>query len=71
MRLFNTLTKQVDTVAPLQAHQVTVYSCGPTVYDHIHIVNLSAFIYADLLSVAGFDRGMRNYLLRCRDLGDL
>lgn len=49
MRLFNTLTKQVDTVAPLQAHQVTVYSCGPTVYDHIHIGNLSAFIYADLL----------------------
>lgn len=49
IKLYNTLTKQVETLAPLNPEQVTIYSCGPTVYDHVHIGNLSAFIAADTL----------------------
>ncbi len=49
MRFYNTLTKQQDILQPRHDTGVTIYSCGPTVYDHIHIGNLSAFIYADLL----------------------
>ncbi len=49
MRLYNTLTRQIDNVEPIQTGRVRIYSCGPTVYDHIHIGNLSAYIYADLL----------------------
>lgn len=45
----NTLTKIVDPFTPLTPGQASVYSCGPTVYDHAHIGNLSAFIMADLL----------------------
>ena len=45
----NTLTKTIDSFTPLTAEQVSIYSCGPTVYDHAHIGNLSAFIMADLL----------------------
>lgn len=49
INLHNTLTKQVDEFQPLNADRVTIYSCGPTVYDHVHIGNLSAFIAADTL----------------------
>ena len=49
LQLHNTLTKTIDTLTPLNANQVTIYSCGPTVYDHVHIGNLSAFIAADTL----------------------
>ena len=49
LRLYNTLTKQIDEVKPLIDGEVRIYSCGPTVYDHAHIGNLSAFIAADVL----------------------
>ena len=49
MNLYNSLTKQLESFTPLQDNAVRMYSCGPTVYDHIHIGNLSAFIVADTL----------------------
>ena len=59
IKLHNTLTKQVDEFQPLSADKVTIYSCGPTVYDHVHIGNLSAFIAADtlrrMISGLGYD----------------
>ena len=48
IRLHNTLTKQEANFTPL-TEEVRIYSCGPTVYDHVHIGNLSAFIAADVL----------------------
>ncbi len=47
--LNNPLPKSVEPFRPLKSGQATIYSCGPTVYDHIHIGNLRAFIVADLL----------------------
>ena len=59
MKLHNTLTRKVQDFAPLQDNTVRMYSCGPTVYDHAHIGNLSAYVFADtlrrVLRVAGFD----------------
>lgn len=49
MRLYNTLTRSVVELEPLHDKVVRMYSCGPTVYDHVHIGNLSSFIYADTL----------------------
>lgn len=49
MKLHNTLTKSIDTLTPLDENRVSIYSCGPTVYDRVHIGNLSAFIVADTL----------------------
>jgi len=48
MKLYNTRTRQIEDLKPTD-DTVRMYSCGPTVYDHIHIGNLSAFTYADLL----------------------
>lgn len=49
MKLYNSLTKTIEDFVPLKGGEVSMYSCGPTVYNNLHIGNLSAFIYADLL----------------------
>jgi len=49
MKLFNSLTKKLDDFTPINEDVVGIYSCGPTVYSNLHIGNLSAFIYADVL----------------------
>lgn len=49
MKLFNTRTHKVEEFKPLEDNEVRMYSCGPTVYNHAHIGNLSSYIYADLL----------------------
>lgn len=49
MKLYNTLTKQVETVVPQQAGRVTVYTCGPTVYDYSHIGHWFTYVRADML----------------------
>ncbi|MDR3125617.1 MAG: cysteine--tRNA ligase, partial [Candidatus Nomurabacteria bacterium] len=48
MKIYNTLSKKADEFRPLGG-VVGIYSCGPTVYNHAHIGNLSAYVYADLL----------------------
>lgn len=49
MKLYNTLTRQLEEIQPLNAPTVTVYTCGPTVYDYPHIGNWFTFIRYDLL----------------------
>src|ERR1700753_4100348 len=49
MKLYNTLTRSVEEIQPQRAPEVTVYTCGPTVYDYPHIGNWFTFIRYDLL----------------------
>lgn len=49
VKLYNTLTKQVEEFTPLTEGKVTLYTCGPTVYDHPHVGNWASFIYWDIL----------------------
>ena len=49
MRLFNTLTRQVDEFIPLEGNKVKIYACGPTVYNYIHIGNGRAACVFDTL----------------------
>jgi cysteinyl-tRNA synthetase len=49
MKLYNSLTKQIEDFVPINSDSVGIYSCGPTVYNNLHIGNISAFIYADVL----------------------
>ncbi len=48
MKLFNTLSRKTEYFTPLK-EVVSIYSCGPTVYDRVHIGNLVSFIFADVL----------------------
>lgn len=52
VRLFNTLTRRVETFKPLEPGRVTIYSCGPTVYRDVHIGNLRTYLMADWLKRA-------------------
>jgi len=49
LRLYNTLTQQVQEFAPLSDNTVRMYTCGPTVYDFAHIGNFRTFVFYDLL----------------------
>src|SRR5262249_36014913 len=49
MKLYNSLTKQIEEFKPQKEGEITIYSCGPTVYDRQHIGNLATAIYADML----------------------
>ncbi len=49
LRLFNTLTRAVEPFAPLAPPQVTLYTCGPTVWNYAHIGNFRTFVFEDVL----------------------
>ena len=49
MRIYNTLSKQIEDFQPNNPPAVTMYTCGPTVYDHMHIGNLRTFLFSDIL----------------------
>lgn len=49
MKLTNTLTGKKEEFIPIKDGAVGMYHCGPTVYDHAHIGNLRAYIFADTL----------------------
>ena len=49
LKLYNTLSKQVEEFAPLNPPNVGMYICGPTVYDYFHIGNARTFIMADII----------------------
>jgi cysteinyl-tRNA synthetase len=49
LRLHNTLTKTLDDFTPMQEGKVALYTCGPTVYDRLHVGNWAAYIYWDTL----------------------
>jgi cysteinyl-tRNA synthetase len=49
LKLYNTLTRQVEPFEPLESGVVKIYSCGPTVYRYIHVGNLRTFLMADWL----------------------
>ncbi len=47
--LFNTMGRRLEAFRPLVAGQVRIYGCGPTVYNDVHVGNLRAFLFQDLL----------------------
>ncbi len=49
LRLYNTLTRQVEPFEPLHPPRVTLYTCGPTVWNYAHIGNFRTFLFEDLL----------------------
>jgi cysteinyl-tRNA synthetase len=49
IKLNNSLSKNLEIFNPVDDNEVTMYSCGPTVYNYAHIGNMRAFLFADLL----------------------
>jgi cysteinyl-tRNA synthetase len=49
LRLYNTLSGQVDELLPMDGKALRMYACGPTVYDYGHIGNFRTFLQIDVL----------------------
>jgi cysteinyl-tRNA synthetase len=72
LRLFNSLTRQIEDFAPLDGKTARVYTCGPTVYNYQHIGNMRAYIFADTLQRALRFRGYDvHHVINITDVGHL
>jgi cysteinyl-tRNA synthetase len=49
LRLYNTMTRQVEPFTTLDPGRVSLYTCGPTVYNYAHIGNFRTFLFEDVL----------------------
>ena len=49
MKIFNTYTNSLDPFVPLRPGQVSIYVCGPTVYNYIHIGNARPVVFFDVV----------------------
>jgi cysteinyl-tRNA synthetase len=72
VRLYNTLSREVEEVVPVDGRQVRIYSCGPTVYRYIHIGNMRSFMLGDLIRRAlrfeGYDV---RWIMNITDVGHM
>ncbi len=64
LKLYNTLTGKKELFRPIAGKKVGIYTCGPTVYDYIHIGNLRAFTTADILRRYLEYRGFKVYYIK-------
>ncbi len=72
MRLYDTLTRAVQEVVPLEDRHVRMYTCGPTVYRYAHIGNLRTFLLADLVRRALEFEGYRvTQVVNITDVGHM
>lgn len=72
MKLYNTLSRQVEELKPLNPPTATIYTCGPTVYDYPHIGNWFTFIRYDLLVRALRVSGLKpKWVMNITDVGHL
>ncbi len=72
MKLYNTLSQQLETLKPNDPPSVTIYTCGPTVYDYPHIGNWFTFIRYDLLVRTIKGAGLEpKWVMNITDVGHL
>ncbi len=72
LMLFDTLTRKKVPFTPIKNDYVRMYNCGPTVYDYIHIGNLRAFVFADILRNALLLNGYKvMQVMNITDIGHL
>lgn len=70
--LYNTETGREEVFVPLSKREVTIYSCGPTVYDFAHIGNLRSYVFSDILKRTLLLNGYQvNHTINLTDFGHL
>ena len=69
MKLYNTLTREIEEFIPNEEGKVKLYTCGPTVYHYAHIGNLRSYVFEDILektlNYVGYD------VKRCMNITDV
>jgi cysteinyl-tRNA synthetase len=71
IKLHNTLTNQLEPLAPLHPGEVRIYTCGPTVYAYAHIGNFRTFMFQDILRRFLRSQGLRlMHVMNVTDVDD-
>lgn len=72
MKLYNTLTRNIDELVPRNPNTVTMYTCGPTVYDYAHVGHWFTYVRWDTvirtLKAEGYDV---QWVMNITDVGHL
>ena len=72
LKLYNTLSREVEQFQSIEEGIAKIYCCGPTVYDYQHVGNFKTFIVENLLvkalRMAGYDV---NFVMNITDVGHL
>ncbi|MBF9015900.1 MULTISPECIES: cysteine--tRNA ligase [unclassified Oceanispirochaeta] len=72
MKLLNSDGRQLEDFVPLKEGEVSLYCCGPTVYNYAHIGNMRAYTYEDILKRTMEYAGYRvNHVMNVTDVGHL
>ncbi len=72
MKLYNTMSRKVEEFIPIEENKVSMYCCGPTVYNYAHIGNLRTFIFEDVLKRTFlFDGYSVKHVMNITDVGHL
>ncbi|HEY8116442.1 MAG TPA: cysteine--tRNA ligase [Actinomycetota bacterium] len=72
VRLYDSLTRELHDVSPVDGETVKIYSCGPTVYRYIHIGNMRSFMLGDLIRRAlRFDGFRVRWIMNITDVGHM
>ncbi|MFA9200064.1 MAG: cysteine--tRNA ligase [Cypionkella sp.] len=72
LRLFNSLTRRLETFQPIHPGEARIYSCGPTVYNYQHVGNMRAYVFADTLGrVLSFKGYKLHHVINITDVGHL
>jgi cysteinyl-tRNA synthetase len=71
IRLHNTLSGETQPFVPQKPGEVSMYTCGPTVYDYAHIGNYRTFVFQDILRRFLKLRGFKlNHVMNLTDVDD-
>ncbi len=72
IKLYNTLSKETEEVKPIKENEISMYHCGPTVYDYLHIGNMKMYVFADILRRTFEYSGYKvNQVINITDVGHL
>lgn len=72
LHLFNTLSRKKEIFTPIKAGEVSLYTCGPTVYHYAHIGNLRTYVFEDILTRTLRRAGYKvTHVMNITDVGHL
>ncbi len=72
LKVYNTLSRKKEDFKELHEGEITMYSCGPTVYNYAHIGNLRTYVFMDLLRrVLLYDGYKLKGVMNITDVGHL
>jgi len=72
IKLYNTLSRTIESFNPIKENEVGMYTCGPTVYNYAHLGNMRTYLFEDILKrVLIYNNYKVNHVMNITDVGHL